>query len=159
MANMDRQIPDVFIVRIPKFRAMTTGLVGWDEVFDLGIDKKQVGLTVPILFDAVDFLYGKDDKVAWIWRIRDDVTWADTHPFEITEFQGGLYAVAVSIDGDGESHDKVRSKMAKWLESTNFVMDNDRELMGHMVYVDDEIKQGLGYEQMALYAPVKLRAV
>ena len=27
----------------------------------------------------------------------------------------------------------------------------------HMVYVDEEIKEGLGYEQMVLYAPVKLR--
>ena len=154
--KLDKKVPDVVIVRIPKFRAMTTGLLGWDEVFNTGIDVKQDGLTVPILFDAVDFLYGKDGKVAWIWRVKDSVTEADTYPFEITEFQGGLYAVAVSVDGDGESHDKVRSKMAKWLESTNFVIDDDREMMGHMIYVDEEIKKGLGYEQMALYAPIKL---
>ena len=29
------------------------------------------------------------------------------------------------------------------------------EEMGHMIYVDGEIKKGLGYEQMALYAPIK----
>ena len=157
--KLDKKVPDVIIARIPKFRAMTTGLVGWDEVFDTGIDAndKYIGLTVPILFDGQDFLYGKDGKAAWIWRVKDSVTEADTHPFDIIEFQGGLYAVAVSVDGDGESHDKVRSKMAKWLESTNFVIDNDREMMGHMIYVDDEIKKGLGYEQMALYAPIKLR--
>ncbi|MDD4495739.1 MAG: hypothetical protein PHV32_15615 [Eubacteriales bacterium] len=68
-----------------------------------------------------------------------------------------MYAVAVSVDGDGESHDKVRSKTAKWLEITNFIIDNDRELMGHMIYVDDEIKKGLGYHQMSLYAPIKLK--
>jgi DNA-binding transcriptional MerR regulator len=160
--KLDKKIPDVFIVRIPKFRALTTGLVGWDTIFDMGGDAKAnelsaQGLITPILFDAFDFLYGKDGKAAWIWRIKDEATEADTHPFEITEFQGGLYAVSASVDGDGESHDKVRAKTAKWLESTNFVIDNSRELMGHMIYVDDEIKKGLGYEQMALYAPIKLK--
>ena len=157
MDCLDLKIPDVFVVRIPKFRAMTTGPVDWDEVFDSGIDTKQAGLTVPILFDGADFLYGKNGKAYWLWRIKDDVTAEDTHPFEITEFEGGLYAVAVSIDGDGDSHDKVRAKMAGWLKTTGFIMDNDREMLGHMIYVDDEVKKGLGYEQMALYAPIKFR--
>ena len=157
--KLEKKVPDVIIVRIPKFKAMTTGLLSWDKVFDTGIDRneKYQRLTVPIIFDGRDFLYGKEEKAAWIWRVRDDVTEADVKPFELTEFQGGLYAVSVSVDGDGESHDKVRSKMTKWLESTNFIIDNEREMMGHMIYVDDEIKKGLGYEQMALYAPVKLK--
>jgi len=162
--KLDKKVPDIMIVRIPKFRALTTGLVGWDEIFDMGSDAKAIelsarGLTAPILFDGIDFLYGKDGKAAWIWRITDEVTEADTHPFEITEFQGGLYAVSVNVDGDGESHDKVRSKTAKWLETTKFVLDNDREMMGHMIYTHDhnpDIMKGLGYEQMVLYAPIKL---
>jgi DNA-binding transcriptional MerR regulator len=163
--KLDKKVPDVMIVKIPKFRAFTTGLVGWDKVFDMGSDVKSRelsarGLTMPILFDGHDFLYGKDGKAAWIWRIKDEATETDTHPFEITEFQGGLYAVSVSVDGDGESHDKVRSKTAKWLETTNFVMDNEREMLGHMIYTHDhnpEIIKGLGYEQLVLYAPVKLK--
>ena len=164
--KLDKKIPDVIIVRIPKFRAMTTGLVGWDEVFDMGSDAKAIelsqrGLIIPILFDGHDFLYGKDGKVAWIWRITDDATETDTHPFDITEFQGGLFAISVSIDGDGESHDKVRSKTAKWLETTNFKIDNDREMLGHMIYANGnganpDIYKGLGYEQMVLYVPIKL---
>jgi hypothetical protein len=85
------------------------------------------------------------------------VTEADTFPYKIVEFAGGLYAAAVSVDGDGESHHRVRSKTEKWLEGTHFVIDSERELMGHMIYVDDEIKEGLGYHQMNLYAPIKLQ--
>jgi len=163
--KLDKKVPDVMVVNIPKFRAFTTGLVGWDKIFDMGSDAKAIelsarGLTAPILFDGCDFLYGKDEKAAWIWRITDDVTEADTHPFEITEFKGGLYAISVSVDGDGESHDKVRSKAAKWLETTNFIMDNEREMLGHMIYTHDhnpDIMKGLGYEQMVLYAPIKLK--
>jgi len=163
--KLDKKVPDIMVVKIPKFRAFTTGLVGWDEIFDMGSDAKSIelsarGLTMPILFDSDDFMYGKDDKVAWVWRITDEATEADTHPFEITEFQGGLYAMSVSVDGDGESHDKVRSKTDRWLETTNFVVDNDREMLGHMIYTNDrfpEIMKGLGYEQMVLYAPIKLK--
>lgn len=93
----------------------------------------------------------------WIWAVREEVTEADTSPYKITEFSGGIYAAAVSVDGDRESNSKVRSKMEKWLEGTNFILDNDRPSMGHMIYVDDEIRQGLGYHQMNLYAPVRLR--
>ena len=157
--KLDKRVPDIIIAKIPKFRAVTMGLVSWDDVFDSGYEEWREAhnhFFTPILFDGSDFLYGKDDKAAWIWRIKDNVTEADVKPYKITEFQGGLYAVTVSIDGDGESHDMVRSKTAKWLESTDFIIDNDREMMGHMIYVDDEIKKGLGYEQMALYAPIKL---
>jgi len=163
--KLDKKIPDVMIVRVPNFRALTTGLVGWDEVFDMGIDAKASelsaqGLIMPILFDGYDFLYGKEGKAAWIWRIKDEATEADTHPFAITEFIGGLYAVSVSMDGDGESHDKVRSKTAKWLETTNFIVDSNREMLGHMIYTHDnnpDIIKGLGYEQLVLYAPIKLK--
>lgn len=158
--KLDKKVPDVMIVRIPAFRAVTSGLTSFDEIF--GGDFKpwmesNQHLFKPIILDCPDFLYGKDGKAAWIWAVKDEVTEADTHPFEIIVYPGGLYAVAVSVDGDGESHDKVRRKTAQWLESTNFVIDNDRELMGHMIYVENEIKKGLGYHQMNLYAPIKLK--
>ena len=47
--------------------------------------------------------------------------------------------------------------MGKWLERTNFMIDDSRFLMGNMIYVDDEIKERLGYNQMNLYAPIKLK--
>lgn len=158
--KLDNKVPDIMIVKIPKFRAVTSGLLTFEELFGGGFGPWQEAhnhLFKPVIFDSPDFLYGKDGKAEWIWAIKDEVTESDTHPYEIVEYQGGLYAVAVSVDGDGESHDKVRSKTAKWLESTNFIIDENRELMGHMIYVDDEIKEGLGYHQMALYAPIKLK--
>ena len=158
--KLDNKVPDVMIVRIPKFRAVTSGLMTFEELFggDFGPwQEAHNHLFKPIIFDSPDFLYGKDGKAAWIWALKYDVTETDVQPYEIINHPGGLYAVAVSVDGDGESHNKVRSKVEKWLESTNFVIDNDRELAGHMIYVDDEIKEGLGYHQMNLYAPIKLR--
>ena len=158
--KLDNKVPDIMIVRIPKFRAVTSGLTTFEEIFGGDFHPWQQAhnhLFKPVIFDASDFLYGKDGKAAWIWALKDEVTEADTHPYEIIEYSGGLYAVAVSVDGDGESHNSVRSKTEQWLASTNFIIDSERELMGHMIYVDDEIKEGLGYHQMNLYAPIKLR--
>lgn len=131
--KLDKKVPDVMIVKIPKFRAVTSGLMTFEELFGGGFGPWQEAnkhLFKPVIFDCPDFLYGKDGKATWIWAVKDEVTEADTHPYEIIKYSGGLYAVAVSVDGDGESHDKVRNKTAKWLESTNFTIDNDRELMG-----------------------------
>lgn len=158
--KLDNKVPDIMIVRIPGFRAVTSGLVTFEELFGGDFEPWQEAhnhLFKPVIFDAADFLCEKDGKVEWIWALKDEVTGDDTAPYDVIEYPGGLYAVAVSMDGDGESHDKVRSKTEKWLEKTNFVMDRDRGMMGHMIYVDDEIKEGLGYHQMNLYAPIKLR--
>lgn len=121
--KLDKRVPDVMIVKIPKFRAVTSGLVTFEELFSGGFEPWQKAnnhLFKPVIFDCPDFLYGKDDKAAWIWAVKDEVTEADTRPYEIVEYPGGLYAVAVSVDGDGESHDKVRTKTMKWLEIASF---------------------------------------
>jgi len=157
--KLDHKVPDIMVVRIPTFRAVTSGLASWDEVMGV-FGKWQPAhnhLFKPVIFDCPDFLTGKDDKAEWFWGLKDEVTAADVRPYEITEFLGGLYAVAVSVDGDDESHNKVRAKTGKWLENTNFVIDNDRRFAAHMIYVDDEIKEGLGYHQLNLYAPIKRR--
>lgn len=158
--QLDSKIPDVMIVRIPGFRAVTSGRGSFEELFGGDFEPWQEAhnyLFQPVIFDAADFLCEKDGIVQWIWALKEDVTETDVSPYDIVEFPGGLYAVAVSVDGDGESNDRVRKKMERWLEGTNFVMDKDRELMGHMIYVDDEIKAGLGYHQMNLYAPISLK--
>lgn len=158
--KLDDKIPDIMIVRIPKFRAVTSGLVTFEELFGGDFEPWQEAhnhFFRPVMFDAPDFLCERDGKAEWIWALRDEVTAADTAPYDVAWFPGGLYAVSVSMDGDGESHDRVREKVERWLENTNFELDHERGLMGHMIYADDEIKEGLGYHQMNLYAPVKLR--
>ena len=157
--KLDNKIPDVMIVKIPNFRAVTSGLVPWGEAFGVFHEwqESHLHLFKSVIFDCPDFLTGVDDKFEWFWAVKDDVGLADVCPYEIVEFVGGLYAVTVSMDGDGESHNRVRAKVAKWLETTKFIEDTSRRKMGHIIYFDDEIMKGLGYNQMNLYEPIKLR--
>ena len=157
--KLNRKVPDVMIVRIPGFRAVTSGTMASDELFG----KFQLWQEAhndfyqPIIFDAPDFLCERNGGLEWLWRVKDEITEADTAPYGIIEHPGGLYAVAVSIDGDEESGNKVLQKIAKWIENTNFVMDDSRVTSVHMIYADDEIRKGLGYHQMNFYAPIKLK--
>ncbi len=157
--KLNSKVPDIMIVRIPKFRAVTSGAMSFEDVFG----KFQMWQEAhndffnPILFDAPDFLCENNGNLEWLWRIRDEITEADTAPYQIIEHLGGLYAVAVSIDGDDESGNKVRQKTEKWVEKTNFVIDKSRATSVHMIYADDEIRKGLGYHQMNFYTPIKLK--
>ena len=157
--KLNNKVPDIMIVRIPKFKAITSGAMPYDEIFG----KFQLWQEAhndffqPIIFDAPDFLSENNGNLEWLWRIKDEITQADTAPYEIIEHPGGLYAAAVSIDGDDESGSKVLQKIEKWIEKTNFVIDESRTTSVHMIYTDDEIRKGLGYNQMNFYAPIKLK--
>ena len=157
--KLDKKVPDIMVVRVPPFKAVTSGLLSWDKLFDeFGTwNDAQTYKTKPILFDGVDFLTGVGHEAEWFWRIADEVTETDVAPYKIVDQPGGLYAVIVSVDGDGESHDKARAKVNRWLETTNFIEDESRRKAGHMIYVDDEILRGLGYNQLNLYLPIKLK--
>ena len=157
--KLDNKIPDVMIVKLPSFRAVTSGRMSFESLFSTFMpwQEEHNHLFVPIIFDSCDVLSGTGEEFEWFFAVGNDVTEIDTLPYRIVMHPGGLYAAAVSIDGDGTSHNKVRDKIAKWLEKTNFIYDDSRDFLGHMVYVDDEIKAGLGYHQMNLYTPIRLK--
>ena len=162
--KLDKKIPDVMIVRIPAFRALETGYWTFadDELWSLmGWADNHSHFLKTVIFDCYDFLArgtGENDgKFKFIDAVTDELTQADAPEFQLTQFPGGLYAMAVSMDGDDESIMKVEDKILKWLAGTNFMYDESRDIMGHMAYNCEDIKQGLGYEQLQRYIPIKLK--
>jgi len=160
--KLDKKVPDVMIVRIPKFLALTSQYQSFGELFNEDCLMFWIGkhknLAKNIIFDCSDFLCRRNDgKFRWLYGVHECVNEIDTTPYEVVEFEGGLYASAVCIDGDDDSIMRVESKILKWLEGTNFILDRERDIMGNMTYNDDEIKKGLGYEQLQRYVPIKLK--
>jgi len=158
--KLDKKIPDIMIVRIPKFRAITGDfeeIMGW-----AWSEGRRETLFQDVIFDCPDFAIRYDDRFEYTMGVRDNITDADTAPYKIHEFEGGLYAVAVSINDDHESIGKVEFKIIERLEnSTNFVYDDSRGVMGTMPYLNEsddcEIKRGLGYFQLYRFVPIKLK--
>jgi DNA-binding transcriptional MerR regulator len=158
--KLDKKIPGVMIVRIPRFRAVISGYKDYNEVFELmswAWKKEHRDFFKDVIFNCADFLKRKDGKFEYMLAVRDNISERETSPYKIEEFEGGLYALAVSIDGDDESINKVEDNIFKWLEGTRFEYDDRRDVMGQMTYCDDEIKKGLGYEQLQRYVPIKVK--
>lgn len=169
--QLDKKIPDIMVVNLPNFRAVTVGEQTWEDMFKSGGYMNQlwekVHLYKPIIFDCFDFLMFKEDKAEWLCAVQDGVSHTDVKPFDLIDFKGGLYALAVSIDEDDESLQKVEEKVSRWIDSTNFEFDQERSVMFNMPYLYEEgrdianyhIEKGLGYKQMQRYFPIKLKAV
>ncbi len=167
--KLDKKIPDIMVVRIPEFRAVTVGDHSWRDMFKSDGYMYQlwqyVHLYKNVIFDCFDFLLTKNGKAEWICAVKEGVTNEEVSPFTLFDFQGGLYAMAVSIDEDNESLYKVEDKVRRWIENTNFELDKDRYVMFNMPYlyedgrdiVNRDIEKGLGYKQMQRYFPIKLK--
>ncbi|XMB86753.1 MerR family transcriptional regulator [Mycoplasmatota bacterium WC44] len=168
--KLDKKVPDILVVKIPPFKAVTTGNQTWDDMFKQGGYMYQLWQFThcykTVIFDCFDFILAKGDKAEWICALNDEVTNDDVSPFEVSEFSGGLYAMAVSIDEDNESISRVEDKVRLWIDNTNFELDKSRSVLFNMPYLyepgrdDDymEIEKGLGYKQMQRYFPIKLKA-
>jgi len=96
-------------------------------------------------------------KGQFIIGVEECVTAADATPFEVIDFKGGLYAVVMSVDEDDEMHGNVNDAIQKWLETSGFELDKARHGMSTMVSPSDEMKIALGYNQLDIYEPVKIR--
>lgn len=167
--KLDKKVPDIMVVNIPKFKAVTTNDQPWEDMFKEGGYMYQLWqhchLYEPVIFDCFDFLMIKNDRAEWICAAQEGVTKDDVTPFEVYDFQGGLYAMTVSIDEDNESIQKVENKVQRWIENTGFELDKNRSVMFNMPYLYEngrdiiykDIEKGLGYKQMQRYYPIKLR--
>ena len=163
VANKIQKLPEVRIIRLPKFRAVTSGYQTFDEIFrEDGFNNWQeshMGLIRDILYAAPDFMWFEENKAVWIWAVNDGVTEADTAPYKIIEFEGGLYAAAISVDGDDDITGRVYMGIRNWVETSGFELDErpGHQTLSHMPNPTDEIKKGLGYHQLDIFVPVKLR--
>lgn len=157
-----KKAPEVRIIQISPFKAFSSGVDTIENV--LGTfqqwQEKHNHLVRKMLYGAPDFLWFEEDmRAVWIWAVEEWVTKEDVIPYEFIEFEGGLYAAAMSIDGDDDMGGRVYSGILKWLESSGFELDErqGRRTMGHMVNPTDEIKNALGYDQMDIYVPIRIR--
>lgn len=97
-----------------------------------------------------------DGRGIWLYFLEDWVTENDTNGYEIIEFEGGLYANAVSIDGDDDINGRVYMGIKTWVENSGFEIDErvGHQTMCHMI-VGEEMNRGLGYKH--IFVPIKLR--
>ena len=98
-----------------------------------------------------------DGKMVWNYAVSEVP--AEIDDFEVIDFPGGLYAVAVSVDADGEDHDKVLDDIKEWVSTSGcFELDETetRRSLG-TITSPENIKDVMGYDQMDLLIPIKTK--
>lgn len=157
-----KKAPEVRIIQINPFKAFSSGADTMENVMGSFQQWQEAHnhLVKKMIYGAPDFLWSEEDmKAVWIWAVEDWVTEKDTSPYELIEFEGGLYAAAMSVDGDDDIGGRVYSGILKWIEDSGFELDErpGHRTMCHMVNPTDEIKNALGYDQLDIYVPIKIR--
>lgn len=87
-------------------------VLGSFDIWFCEYDKMRKGIS----FSPLDFMFFEEDgRGMWLYAVEDWVTEKDTNGYEIIEFEGGLYANAVSMDGDDDISGRVYMGIKQWI--------------------------------------------
>lgn len=112
---------------------------------------------IPGLFPR-DFMWFNAvlDCFEWLWALPPGMT--DTNGYEVFQFPGGLYAVAVCKDGPEIL--ETNRLIHEWVRESEYFAEDfggERYDMGHMV-TPRNAKELMGFEQMDLFIPIVPKA-
>lgn len=83
----------------------------------------------------------------------------DTADFDVIDFEGGLYAAAISWDEDDADGERVYQGVKQWIADSGSLELDERP--GHWgmfhVVTPPEVKAALGHNQLDIFVPVKIR--
>ena len=117
------------------------------------VDKQRTDLFYPR-----NFMWSPPDG-GFEWGYAVPEVPEDTGGFDVIDFPGGLYAVAISVDADGADHDRVYNGILEWVNNSGcFVPDetDERRSLGNITSPPG-IKKIIGYDQMDLYFPIRIK--
>lgn len=154
-------------IEIPRFRAVSSGqntlegLFGERSQFGAWIKRNQ-NLLRRNLYEPQDFLWHEDrdvDRSVWIFAVEDWVTEADTAPFELIEFPGGMFLVATADEKDNQDLEETVSGMMDWINRSETFVYGDFPISGmcNMPNPDGAIDKALGIAQQQIFLPLKFR--
>ena len=159
-------IDGIRIVELPKCKMVSSGFADEGDPFVDGgrldtfgkwwteLDKQR-----PDKFFPRDFMWfdRETERLVWWYAMPNGLT--DTGGYETVDYEGGLYAARVSIDGDDADGEAVYAGIQEWVrQSTGFELD-ERE--GHYdmfhVITPPSAKEALGHNQLEIYVPIKVK--
>jgi hypothetical protein len=149
-------IEGIRILELPSARMATSGNRSLEE-FDAWwseLDKTRKDKFFPrdfMWFDA------ESEKLVWYYALPPDAD--DPEEFDVVDFVGGLYAVAISKDEDDADGERVYAGIKKWVEDSGvFEVDENprRHSMFHVV-TPDEAYKAMGFRQLDIFVPIKVR--
>ena len=151
--------PDIRIVELPACRMVTSGVNHEDnhhrkfEKMWNKLDKQRKDRFFPRDFMVQD----ENGNAVWWYAIEDWVSEKDTEGFEIINFEGGLFATAITRDWDDNITIKAYNNIMAWLAEHDKLMYDDRPghyVMFHATGPDHNL---LGYTQAEYFFPICIK--
>jgi len=147
---------NIRVIELPKMKMVSSGeLEIGDDIFTK-FDKwlsRYDEVRVPKLF-SYDFMYynSASGKFTWLYAVYDDIKEC---PYDIVDFEGGIYAVATSIDEDEESGNDTYVMINDWVsKSEKFDLDSSRHTLFHVIS-SDKIYEKMKFRQLDVFVPIK----
>lgn len=147
------------ILRLPKCRMVTSGMEtgapfapgsrlnlfsDWFSKID-GSDRFMPG----------DFLWYDADApgMEWWYVYSEGMS---TAGFDVVDFEGGLYAAAISIDEHESDGTRVYEGIKAWIAERGFALDErPRHLTMFHIPTPPEAKKTMGFNQLDIFVPIK----
>lgn len=154
-------------IEIPHFRAVSSGPKTLGEIFDspngfqAWTDSHKTLLKAS-LYEPNDFLWHENcdiNQSVWILPVKDEVTAADTAPYEIIDFPGGVFLVGTGDESDPDDLNETVNCMMQWIENSQVFQYGDfpKSGMCNMPNPDGLADKALGVSQQQIFLPLKKR--
>jgi AraC-like DNA-binding protein len=146
--------PGIRIIELPACRMASSQGHNLEE-FDrwwTALDKER-----PDRFYVRDFMYYDAEAKELVWLYPYPSSEQKGVKYAAVDFKGGLYAVAISRDGDDIDGERVVSQIKEWVIATKYFQIDEsaeRPLLFHVTTTDCAFEK-LGYRQLDLYVPIK----
>ena len=104
-----------------------------------------------------DFMYYDAEAKELVWLYPYPTDAAEPVIYEAVDFKGGLYAAAISRDGDDIDGERTVHQIKEWILTTKyFEIDEspERHELFH-VTTSDAAFEKMGYRQLDIYVPIK----
>ncbi len=161
--------PDVRIVEFPKCRMLSSGISTEPDLFapnGLLMHFNEVWMKISSLrkdrFFARDFMWydAETGGTAWWYALEDWMTDIDTEGFEIVNFEGGLYAAAISKDSDNADGSRVMNGIYDWIINSDNFEPDDRPGHYPMYHIAGSplSDKALGYGQLEIFRPIRIKS-
>jgi len=164
------KLQNMRVIEIPKFRAVSSGSKTFDEIFGDGGFHTWVQahrhFIRDLIYTPADLLWHEGEKKTygrglnvWVWAVNDNVTAADTAPYEIVEFPGGMFLVATGDENDNVDLNETIDGMFAWINSSTVFEYGDfpKSGMCNMPNGGGAIDKALGIAQQQIFLPLKFR--
>ncbi len=164
-SQLEKQ-PDVRVLSLPGCRMVSSGLETGEmfapgsklDVFDKWFseaDKHRHDR-----FFARDFMWFDPETHGTAWWYALEQGAPEPEGFEVFDFEGGIYAAAVSRDGDDTDGMRVYQGIRQWVDQSGYFDLDERPGHYHMCHIigTPEIGEAMGFSQLEIYVPIRPKA-